>query len=386
MKILFVCPNAYMSASFTQMIFAPRELAVALVSGLVEQRHEVTFVTAPDIQTPAKVVGGDQMLLSLLAQALKSGSDTRHIDAIRRDYEVDLLLKAVSEARYGKYDVVHIFQKDFAHYFDALFAPTPTLYTLHDPVPEPGTLADILYTKFRNHRYVTISNSQRAAFAGFSVVDTVYHSIDSSKYPFQRDPEKRWVFMGRMVAEKGLGDAIKASVVTNTRLLVASDWSDASLYSQSVEEALDNPMIERIGVVDQKRRAQMLGRGKALLFPIKWEEPFGMVMIEAMACGTPVIAYNRGSVPEVVRDGVTGFIVNEMPHGQCQMANGKELTIQKTGVEGLIEAMKRIGEIDRRACRTHVEERFSITQMVEGYEQVYRRIQNGTQGSSLQQG
>jgi glycosyltransferase involved in cell wall biosynthesis len=378
MKILFVCPNAYMSPSVSEIIFAPRELAVALVSGLVQQGHEVTFVAAPDIQTSAKLVGGDQALLSLLSQQMEKGTDTRLIDAIRRDYEIDLLLRAVSEARHGKYDVVHIFQKDFAHYFDALFAPTPTLYTLHDPVPEPGTLADMLYTKFRNHRYVTISEAQRRTFVGFSVVDTVYHSIDSSKYPFQDDPEKRWVFMGRMVAEKGLGDAIKASVVTNTRLLVASDWSDASPYSQSQEEALDNPMIERIGVVDQKRRAQMLGRGRALLFPIQWEEPFGMVMIEAMACGTPVIAYNRGSVSEVVRDGVTGFIINQsnttnLTNGNNRI-NGKPLIIQKTGVEGIIEAMKRIGEIDRRACRNHVEERFSITQMVDGYERVYEKI------------
>ena len=110
----------------------------------------------------------------------------------------------------------------------------------------------------------------------------------------------------------------------------------------------------------------------AFLFPIHWEEPFGLVMIEAMACGTPVIAYNRGSVSEIVRDGVTGFIIEEEDRGN--QGNRGNWVIKKTGIEGLVEAIKRIGEIDRASCRRHVEENFTMEKMVEGYEKVYKKI------------
>lgn len=365
MKILFLSPNAYMSGRFDQMIFAPRELAVGLVDGLVARGHTVTFVTAPDVKTHARLLGGDENLLALLAKILaKPSSDGFHIrmvDAIRRDYEVDLMLKATFEAKKGSYDVVHIFQKDFAHFFDELFAPLPTLYTLHDPAPEFDSLGDMLYQKFPTHRLVAISNSQRGFYKSFNVVDMIHHGIDTAVYPFNANPENRWVFMGRMVQEKGLNDAIAASVVTNTRLLAASDWTEGTPYAQAVDILSDNPMIETVGIVDQKRRAKMLGRGKALLFPIKWEEPFGMVMIEAMACGTPVIAYDRGSVSEIVKDGVTGFIVRP-----------------QDGVRGLIAAMKKINEIDRAACRKHVREYFSVTNMTAGYEKAYQKLINGS--------
>jgi glycosyltransferase involved in cell wall biosynthesis len=361
MNILFLCPNAYMSGRFDQMIFAPRELAVGLVDGLVEDGHMVTFATAPDVKTKARILPGDEKLLALLSHSFATppsdGPHVRLLDAIRRDYEVDLILKTVEEARSGSYDVVHVFQKDFTHYFDSLFAPIPTVYTLHDPRPEVGTLSDILYDTFKHHRFVAISNSQKKLYEGFNVVDMIYHAIDVSKYPFCAKPDNKAVFMGRMVPEKGLEDAIKASVVTNTKLLVASDWNDGSSYAHGVDSLLDIPMIETIGVVDQEKRAQMLGHGKVLLFPIKWEEPFGMVMIEAMACGTPVVAYAHGSVPEIVKDGVTGFVI---PPSQ--------------GVEGLIAAMKKIDTIDRNACRAHVEKNFSLPQMIKGYEQVYSDI------------
>jgi glycosyltransferase involved in cell wall biosynthesis len=361
MKILFLSPNAYMSGRFGQMIFAPRELAVGLVEGLVAGGHTVTFATAPDVKTRATLLPGEEKLLALLAKTLampaSDGSHIREVDAIRRDYEVDLMLKAVVEVNKGNYDVVHIFQKNFTHYFDAFFAPVPTVYTLHDPVPQAGTLSELLHSKFGSHKLIAISKSQKALYHEFNVVDMIYHGIDLDKYPFQAKSENRWVFMGRMIAEKGLKDAINASVVTNTRLLAASDWNEGTPYAQSVDILSDNPMIEPVGIVDQKRRAKMLGRGKALLFPIKWEEPFGMVMIEAMACGTPVIAYDRGSVSEIIVDGVTGFIVPP-----------------EDGVKGLIKAMRKISSIDRAACRAHVQKNFSLNQMVQGYERVYTNL------------
>ncbi len=352
MKILFIAPSLYMSERFGGMIYAPKELAIDLVDGLVGAGHDVTFATAPDVRTTAKKLEGDARYLDL-AQ-LGTGDQL----LIKRDYETDLLSRAFRAAADEQFDVIHVFAVTAAHYFEQ-FTKIPVIYTIHDPVPAPGTLGAVVFEKFRSHRFVSISNSQRGGSA-LNFVATVYHCINPAKYPFVKTPQKRWVFVGRLVPEKGLEDAIKAAVVTNTKLVAASDWDAHNAGSKEYEDRLqllfDTSMVERVGVVGQPERARLLGLGKALLFPIKWEEPFGMVMIEAMACGTPVVAYGRGSVPEVVKDGVTGFIVP-----------------QEQGVEGLVAAMKKIDRIDRAACRRYVEEQFSLQRMVEGYEQVYRQ-------------
>lgn len=329
-----------MSPKFADMIYAPRDLAVSLADGLVYRGHEVTFATAPDIQTRASILPGDTAFLSLMHRSPESHA------LIKRDYEIDLLTRTYKHAQEVRFDIIHVYTMTMAHYFEQ-FVSCPVVYTLHDPLPTEQTLGRLIIEKYKHHHFIAISNSQTRTDIPRMKIDTVYHGLDATKYPVNMAPDKRYVFMGRMVPEKGLEDAIKACVVTNTKLLAASDWLEHS--------ALDNPLVETVGVVDQVSRARLLGNARALLFPIKWEEPFGMVMIEAMACGTPVVAYNRGSVPEIVKDGVTGYIVPP-----------------EAGVEGLVAAMKKISQIDRAACRKHVEENFSVEKMVEGYLRVYQ--------------
>jgi glycosyltransferase involved in cell wall biosynthesis len=135
----------------------------------------------------------------------------------------------------------------------------------------------------------------------------------------------------------------------------------------------ENPQVTLTGFLQGAQKAQHLGMAKAFLFPIHWEEPFGMVMIEAMACGTPVIAYNRGSVPEIVIDGVTGFIIDPPEGDDTPYPLGQHI-IKARGVDGIAQAIKRIGEIDRSACRKHVEDHFTVEKMVEGYERVYQDV------------
>jgi glycosyltransferase involved in cell wall biosynthesis len=381
------------------MIFAPRDLSIALVDGLVAKGHTVTFATTPDVPTRATILPGDIALLALLDRTMGTGEITdlptvRMIDAIRRDYEIDLLIRAIHEVKSGAYDLVHLYQKDLAHYFDDFFRPTPTVYTLHDSVPERDTLAYALYDNFKNHRYIAISNAQRQTYEGFHVVGMAYHGIDTRVFPVGKGGSG-FIWLGRLVPEKGVEDAIKACVIANERLGIGSQFpgpQEASpYYRTSVAPYLDDPKIEKIGMVTTRRRAELLGRAKALLFPIKWEEPFGLVMIEAMACGTPVIAYNRGSVQEVVKDGVTGFIIEpSLDHAEVVPLSGTPRTttgppasqahpktswiIKKRGVPGLVEAIGRIGEINRAACRKHVEKYFNVEKMVNGYEEVYKKI------------
>ena len=145
-------------------------------------------------------------------------------------------------------------------------------------------------------------------------------------------------------------------------------------WESEVFPHIDGKNILYESVLPKEALHQRYGNAKALLFPIHWEEPFGLVMIEAMACGTPVIAYNRGSVSEIVRDGVTGYIVDDDRSNKSDKTNTSNLIIKKKGIAGLVEAIKRIGEIDRSACRKHVEAHFTVDRMVTGYEQVYKKV------------
>lgn len=384
MKIGLLAPSIYMSPTrFGDMIFAPRDLAVRLADGLVERGHDVFFFTAPDVQTKATIVGGDMSLMEDMQEdKLASAGGERMKWASfytrKRNYELDLTERAYAMARAGKLDIIHSYHDTLAHFFDELTG-FPTIYTLHDPLPHPGTLPYWLYAKFAHHRYVSISDAfRRQGNLSLNFIDTVYHGVPNVP-ALPENPAKIYLaFMGRMVPEKGVMDALTVAEQTGTLIHIATsdreENTQSSFFQKEITPRLSPGKAELVGFMDAKGKDVFLGNASAFLFPIHWEEPFGMVMIEAMACGTPVIAYNRGSVSEIVKDGVTGFIINEMPNAECQMINGKQLQIQKTGIEGLVEAVRRIGEIDRAACRAHVEANFTVEKMVAGYEKVYQKV------------
>lgn len=379
MKILLLSPSVFMSPRFTHLIFAPRDLAVTLVDGLVGRGHQVTFATTADSKTKAKVLPGDEELIKLLEETQKKPDrfityKVRMLAAMRRDYEIDLITRAIKETQKHKYDLVHIYHKDMAHYFDEYFRPIPTVYTLHDPVATNGTLGHNLYSKFQNHTYISISDAQqRSGDLKLNFMGTCYHGLDLRMYKLNKDPGNTdyFAFIGRMVPLKGLEDALKVVNKLGLKLRVATSRADVNIdntFYRRIRSHFRSNYIVHAGFLRGEKKSEFYEKAQALLFPIKWEEPFGMVMIEAMACGTPVIAYNRGSVAEIVKDGVTGFIID--PDDENRPGKGGWV-IKKRGLEGLAEAARRIGEIDRNACRQHVEERFTLEHMVGGYEKMY---------------
>ncbi|MEK7544384.1 MAG: glycosyltransferase family 4 protein [Patescibacteria group bacterium] len=395
MKIGLLAPSIYMSPTrFGDMIFAPRDLAVWLADGLVERGHDVFFFTAPDVPTKATIVAGDMGLMEDMQEdKLASAGGERMKWASfytrKRNYELDLTQRAYAMADAGKLDIIHSYHDTLAHFFDELTG-FPTVYTLHDPLPNPGTLPYWLLAKFAHHRYVSISDAfRKQGNLLLHFVDTVYHGVpavsDGVKETARRD---YLAFMGRMVPEKGISDAIAVGEQTGIALHIATsdrgENTHSAFYEKDVAPRLSPGKSELVGFMDVNKKNSFLERATAFLFPIHWEEPFGMVMIEAMACGTPVVAYNRGSVPEIVKDGVTGFIVDDDDKNTTNITNKANTTnttnkdgkwiIKKRGVEGLVEAVKRIGEIDRAACRRHVEENFTVEKMVEGYEKVYQKV------------
>ncbi len=375
---------------YPDMIFAPRDLSIALADGLVARGHDVWFFTAPDVPTKAHLVPGDASLLSMeyYEEKLKNHPGERakwaSFYATKRNYEMDLTERCYKMVHKAQLDIIHSYHDSLAHFFDDL-TNIPTVYTLHDPLPkDPKSVMYWLLQKYSYHNYISISDafrhheSLKLHFAG-----TIHHGIDAEKYPYAGPGgvDGHILAMGRMVPEKGFDHAIKASLDAGVGLhIMTSDMEENSRLAYFTDHIV--PLTQGVesirytGFLSGTEKASEIGSAKALIFPIRWEEPFGMVMIESMACGTPVIAYNRGSVPEIITDGKTGFIIDP-PDGDDTPHPLGEHMIKKRGVEGLVEAITRIGEIDRAACRQRVMDEFSVEKMAEHHEQIYHKILAG---------
>lgn len=409
MKIGLLSPSIYMSPTrFGDMIFAPRELAVWLADGLAKKGHDVFFFTAPDVPTKATIVAGDMGLMEDMKEeklAALGGERMKWASFYtrKRNYELDLTQRAYAMAQEGKLDIIHSHHDTLAHFFDEL-TKFPTVYTLHDPLPDSGMLPYWLLAKFADHRYISISDAFRdQGNLKLNFIATVYHGVP--KVPaLPQSPAKTYLaFMGRMAPEKGVIDAIILAEQSGVPVHIATSNREENthtlFFQTEVAPRLGAGKAELVGFMNADQKDTFFMEARAFVFPIHWEEPFGMVMIEAMACGTPVVAYNRGSVSEIVKDGVTGFIVEpddeastksqapnpkpsyamatagrQMQNSKFEIQNGGGWIIKKRGIEGLVEAVRRIGEIDRANCRRHVEENFTVEKMVEGYERVYQKV------------
>jgi len=242
----------------------------------------------------------------------------------------------------------------------------PVFHVLHLPLYKE--LADI-FRKY-NSRLISISGSQRKSFPKLNYVVTIYNGINVKKFPFCQKPKDYFIFAGKIRPSKNPIVAIKAAKLTQKKLILVGKMSNPEYFNSKIKASLTKDIIY-LGEVNFSKAIELYKNAKALLFPIKWQEPFGLVMIEAMACGTPVIAFNRGSVPEVIKDGETGFIVAPF--------NKKG----KPNIGGFVKAIKKIYQMPeteykkmRYNCRKHVEKNFTVERMVDEYEKVYYKILN----------
>jgi glycosyltransferase involved in cell wall biosynthesis len=207
---------------------------------------------------------------------------------------------------------------------------------------------------------VSISNSQREPLRWANWQATIHHGLPPDLYRFRERPGRYLAFLGRISPEKRVDRAIEIATRIGMPLKIAAkvDSVDREYFAERIEPLLRGPDVEYVGEIGEGEKGDLLGNAYALLFPIDWPEPFGLVMIEALACGTPVIAYRRGSVPEVLEDGVTGFIV--------------------AGLEDAVRAAERVGQLDRRRCRREFEERFTAARMAREYVAVYEKLTAAT--------
>ncbi len=314
-----------------------------LTDELVRRGHDVTLFASGDSRTAATLV-------PVVERAMRYGSDTRDPLAVEFTRELGMVFSRATD-----FDVIHCHVDYLAFPFGAL-SRTPTVHTIHGRLDLPHLVP--LYQQFSTIPLVSISMAQRAPLEPLGVrwAATVYHGLPTERYAFAAQDKGYLAFLGRLSPEKQPDMAIEIARRVGLPLKIAAkiDAVDREYFDRTVAPLLDDPLVEFLGEIGDDDKAEFLGGARALLFPIDWPEPFGLVMIEAMACGTPVVARPCGSVPEVVVHGRTGFLGSSL-------------------IE-LADAVKRIDEIDRAACRRHVEERFSVGRMAQDYEAVYRRL------------
>ncbi len=311
-----------------------------LTNALVQAGHDVTLYASGDSCTLGKLV-------PICKEALR-------LDPTRPDWHVwhaIMLDKLLADA--AAYDVIH-FHVDILHMPLARMCPRPYLTTLHGRLDLPDLAP--FYQHFRDHPVVSISDAQRQPLPHANWCATIHHGLPIDRYTFHRQAQDYFAFVGRISPEKRLDRAIEIATACGTRLRVAAkvDLADLTYFEREIRPLLNNPLVEWVGEIDDAQKNDFIGNARALLFPIDWPEPFGLVMIEAFACGTPVIAYDRGSVAEVVEHGVTGFIVRNQDEA--------------------IAAAGRLHEIDRSRCRAHFEQRFTAATMAQRYLEVYARL------------
>jgi glycosyltransferase involved in cell wall biosynthesis len=311
-----------------------------LTEELVRQGHDVTLFASGDSNTAAKLV-------SPCARSLRLDSDCR--DPLASHV---VLIEMVAR-RQAEFDLIH-FHTEHLQYLIASRISTPMLTTLHGRLD----LAELpmVFHEFPQTPLVSISNSQREPLPWVNWVGTVYHGLPADLYHFEPDPEQYLAFVGRVSPEKGVDTAIEIAKRAGMPLRIAAkvDAADKDYFEEKISPLLSDPDIEFIEEVDDDGKQDLIGHAAAFLFPIQWPEPFGLVMIEAMACGTPVIAFPCGSVPEIIEPGVNGMIANN--------------------VDQAVEAIHNLSTLRRPRCRESFEKRFTASRMAKDYLALYAQL------------
>lgn len=340
MRIAQVAP---LNESVPPLLYGGTERVVSyLTEELVRQGHEVTLFASGDSQTKARLVAGCPQALWRDPHCRETlPHHVRLMELVFRDRD--------------RFDILH-FHCDFLHFPILRRYPCPNVTTLHGLV-HPPDLGPLL-REFDEMPLVSISDSQRRPLPWANWHATVYHGLPADLFSFHERTDNYWAFLGRISPDKGVDKAIAIALKAGKKLKIAAKIypEDQGYFQQVIAPLLAEagPQVEFVGEVGGAAKESFLGRAEGVLFPIDWPEPFGLVMIEAMACGTPVIAFSRGSVPEVMTPGVSGYVVDD--------------------VAAAVDAVPQALALDRRACRAAFEARFGAATMVGNYLNVYDQL------------
>lgn len=345
MRIALLCP---LWERVPPPAYGGIEAVVSLLAeGLVERGHRVTLYASGDSITAAE-------LRSVHPRSLRT--DAEVVNPHLLDWSNAFL--CAREA--SRFDLIHNHAGELPMLL-AEFVRTPMLTTSHGPKIANG---ELIWETYAGH-YNTISRAAKEGLPNRGYLGVVYNAVDVASFPFSEGKDDYLLFLSRISPEKGTHHAIELARRLGRRLVIAGkvDRLDREYFAAQVEPQIDGGLIQFFGEADAQQKRELFVRARALLHPITWPEPFGLVMAEAMACGTPVIALDRGSAPEVVAHGETGYVVRD--------------------VDEMAEAVLLLDRIDPRRCREHVAAHFDVPQMVDGYLTLYERILSGQATSDL---
>ena len=337
LKIAQVAP---LSESVPPRLYGGTERVVAyLTDELVRQGHDVTLFASGDSHTSARLVA--------------ASADALRLSGCREFLAPHLVMLEEVVRHAEEFDVIH-FHIGLAHYPLARRLPIVHLTTLHGRLDLPELVP--LYHEYFDMPVVSISQAQRRPVPHARWVGTIHHGLPADELQYGRGDGGYLAFLGRISPEKRVDRAIAIAKACGWPIRIAAkvDPADATYFDCDIRPLLDDPLVDYIGEIGEPEKSDFLGRARALLFPIDWPEPFGLVMIEALACGTPVVAFRSGSVPEILDEGLTGFLVDNL--------------------DGAIAATRRVGELSRATCRREFERRFTVAHMASAYTRLYRSL------------
>lgn len=308
-----------------------------LTEELVRQGHQVTLFASGDSKTSAELVP----ICPHATRRSKQDPLPLHVMELDRVWE-----------RAEEFDVLH-FHLDYLHFPLFRRQPTPRITTIHNRIDMPELVP--VFREFADEPVVAISASHRRQMDWLNWVGTIHHGLPLDLYALGERPDDYFAFVGRASPDKGVVEAIAIARRAGVKLKLAIkvDETGRDYFDREVEPVLGDD-VEYVGEVDQVRKQEFLGRARGLIFPINWPEPFGLVMVEAMACGTPVIAFPAGSVPEIVEDGLTGFVCEDVPTAARRIED--------------------VAALSRRRCRDAFEQRWSAPRMARDYVSLFERV------------
>jgi glycosyltransferase involved in cell wall biosynthesis len=312
-----------------------------LTDELVLQGHDVTLFARPNSKTRARLISPPAY-----------SRDGPHYSELDEVVMMSYISKHASQ-----FDMIHVHPMNLIYWLPFLrLLKVPYLVTHHNVIPDVSEVESAV-REFSDVPLVSVSNNQREPAPWLNWQSTVYYGLPLGLYTFQEKPEGYLAFIGRIDPSKGLHDAIEIARQSKMRLKIAGHvfhTKNRQYFESTIQPLLGDPMFEYVGELNDNEKQSFLGGACALLFPIMWREPFGTVMIEALACGTPVIGYRRGAVPEIITDGVTGFVVK--------------------GLQEAVDAVKKAQFLSRSRCRQEIEKRFFVEGMCKEYVYQYEKL------------
>jgi len=315
------------------------ELVISwLCDELVRRGHEVTLFATEDSKTQAKLI---PIWKNSLWQA-----------KLKTPHAVFSLLYEKLISLQDQFDIIHDHCEFYTTPYSKFLKPK-IVTTLHHPLTEETI---ILYKKFPDINFVAVSKNQRKSGPGINIVKTIYHGLPIEKYEFNPEPKNYLLWLSKIIPEKGIAKAIDIAKLSGENLIISGNIPPeyGDYFDFRIKPLIDGKKIQFVGASNFSKKVELLKNAKAFLFPVRRPEPFGLVVIEAMACGVPVIAFKGGSLPELIEDGKTGFLVNN--------------------IEEARQALKKLNRISREYCREYAKKNFNLKRMVNRYEKLYKKI------------